>query len=69
MTIETKASFDKMTISAGKVVPQMTLDENAWDCVPRLSQMTGQTVCLGVADTQRQLFSVVEGKVETGAAE
>lgn len=62
MRVNTRASFDKMTIAGGKVTLQMTLDQDEADEVPDLSTMTGQDVVLDMSTAQATIFDVTPGR-------
>ena len=64
MRVNTRASFDTMTIAGGRVTPQMTLCEDETDEVPDLSTMTGQDVVMDVSTVQTTIFDVVPGREE-----
>lgn len=59
MRVNTKASFDKMTIASGKTVLQFVLDQDEAGEIPDLSQMTGRAVLLDVEPQQATIFDVV----------
>ena len=62
MRVNTRASFDKMTIAGGKVTPQTTLDRDEADEVPDLSTMTGQDVVLDMSTAQATILDVTPGR-------
>jgi hypothetical protein len=58
MRVNTKASFDKMTVQQGKTTLQFVLDQAEQGRIPDLSQMTGKTVLLDVESEQATIFDM-----------